>query len=227
MRAYRWYLGANDLDLPLASVAGRRLLRRADADRAQPKSGCRVDSGAATGHLRDFGAFKGSAKRGRDGSRRRVATLRGAAWTNRRAGLLVARSLHPSRCGCTPILRASWCGRSTSPGRPMAARRAAPSGWSREVLAMSPAARRATQLEVVLKDFEARHWQTRRVFMTRYDEIEDMLGLDGARDRRREAPADRRLFLPRIQLCRRRADEPQRGAAFRPVGHAARARCAS
>ncbi len=48
-----------------------------------------------------------------------------------------------------------------------------------EVLEMSPAEAR-TQLEVVLKDFEARHWQTRRVFMTRYDEIEDMLGLDGA-----------------------------------------------
>ncbi|WP_264861640.1 hypothetical protein, partial [Klebsiella pneumoniae] len=28
--------------------------------------------------------------------------------------------------------------------------------------------------------FEARHWQTRRVFMTRYDEIEGMLGLDGS-----------------------------------------------
>ncbi|RZF64372.1 glycosidase [Sphingomonas populi] len=38
----------------------------------------------------------------------------------------------------------------------------------------------SAELEVVLKDFEARHWQTRRVFMTRYDEIEGMLGLDGA-----------------------------------------------
>jgi len=38
----------------------------------------------------------------------------------------------------------------------------------------------SAELEVVLKDFEARHWQTRRVFMTRYDEIEAMLGLDGA-----------------------------------------------
>ncbi len=48
-----------------------------------------------------------------------------------------------------------------------------------EVLAMSPGEARA-QLELVLKDFEARHWQTRRVFMTRYDEIEAVLGLDGA-----------------------------------------------
>ncbi len=47
-----------------------------------------------------------------------------------------------------------------------------------EVLEMTSAEARA-QLEVVLKDFEARHWQTRRVFMTRYDQIEDMLGLDG------------------------------------------------
>ena len=48
-----------------------------------------------------------------------------------------------------------------------------------EVLEMTPAQARA-QLEVVLKDFEARHWQTRRVFMTRYDQIEEMLALDGA-----------------------------------------------
>ena len=47
-----------------------------------------------------------------------------------------------------------------------------------EVLAMSPAEARE-QLEEVLKDFEARHWQTRRVFMTRYDEVEDQLGLNG------------------------------------------------
>jgi predicted GH43/DUF377 family glycosyl hydrolase len=49
----------------------------------------------------------------------------------------------------------------------------------RAVLAMSAADTRA-QLETVLKDFEARHWQTRRVFMTRYDEIEAQLGLDGS-----------------------------------------------
>ena len=48
-----------------------------------------------------------------------------------------------------------------------------------EVLNMTPGEARA-QLEIVLKDFEARHWQTRRVFMTRYDQIEDMLELNGA-----------------------------------------------
>jgi len=47
-----------------------------------------------------------------------------------------------------------------------------------EVLEMTGEQARA-QLDIVLKDFEARHWQTRRVFMTRYDEIEDLLGLDG------------------------------------------------
>ena len=49
----------------------------------------------------------------------------------------------------------------------------------REVLSLSAADAR-NQLERVLKDFEARHWQTRRVFMTRYDEIEGELKLDGA-----------------------------------------------
>lgn len=48
-----------------------------------------------------------------------------------------------------------------------------------EVLAMSPAQARA-QLDLVLKDFEARHWQTRRVFMTRYEEIAALLKLDDA-----------------------------------------------
>lgn len=56
-----------------------------------------------------------------------------------------------------------------------------------EVLAMSTADARV-QLEIVLKDFEARHWQTRRVFMTRYDEIEKQMGLDGSEigDERRQ-----------------------------------------
>ncbi|MBY8822206.1 glycoside hydrolase family 130 protein [Sphingomonas colocasiae] len=33
------------------------------------------------------------------------------------------------------------------------------------------------QLEAVLRDFEARHWQTRRVFMTRYEQLEELLDL--------------------------------------------------
>ncbi|UAK25212.1 glycoside hydrolase family 130 protein [Sphingomonas nostoxanthinifaciens] len=35
------------------------------------------------------------------------------------------------------------------------------------------------ELELVLRDFEARHWQTRSVFMTRYAQIETALKLDG------------------------------------------------
>jgi predicted GH43/DUF377 family glycosyl hydrolase len=35
------------------------------------------------------------------------------------------------------------------------------------------------ELELVLRDFEARHWQTRSVFMARYAQIETALGLDG------------------------------------------------
>src|SRR3546814_14692462 len=36
-----------------------------------------------------------------------------------------------------------------------------------------------TRLSSDLNDFEERHWQTRRVFMTRYEEIEVQLKLDG------------------------------------------------
>mgnify|MGYP002476715027 FL=1 len=48
-----------------------------------------------------------------------------------------------------------------------------------EVLEMTEA-EASGQLETVLKDFEARHWQTRRVFMTRYDRIAAQHGLDGS-----------------------------------------------
>ena len=37
------------------------------------------------------------------------------------------------------------------------------------------------ELELVLRDFEARHWQTRNVFDTRYAAIERALGLDGTK----------------------------------------------
>ena len=52
---------------------------------------------------------------------------------------------------------------------------------------MSRAQTRA-ELEIVLKDFEARHWQTRRVFMTRYAQLEALLDLDGSQidDERRQ-----------------------------------------
>ncbi|MBX9815859.1 MAG: glycoside hydrolase family 130 protein [Sphingomonas sp.] len=49
----------------------------------------------------------------------------------------------------------------------------------REVRAMS-AERARCELDLVLTDFEARHWQTRRIFMTRYHEIAAQLQLDDA-----------------------------------------------
>jgi predicted GH43/DUF377 family glycosyl hydrolase len=60
-----------------------------------------------------------------------------------------------------------------TPGRPGRVRRIVDF-----VLAMDEATAIA-ELEVVLKDFEARHWQTRDVFDTRYAAIEAGLGLDG------------------------------------------------
>jgi predicted GH43/DUF377 family glycosyl hydrolase len=40
------------------------------------------------------------------------------------------------------------------------------------------------ELALVMRDFEARHWQTEKVFLTRYDELEEELGLDGRAIRR-------------------------------------------
>ncbi|MFW2829134.1 glycoside hydrolase family 130 protein [Sphingomonas sp. ID0503] len=50
----------------------------------------------------------------------------------------------------------------------------------REVLAMDMRTTRS-ELSLVLRDFEARHWQTRQVFQARYDEIEEQMKLDGSR----------------------------------------------
>lgn len=47
----------------------------------------------------------------------------------------------------------------------------------REVLEMSPG-QATKQLKAVLRDFEARHWQTRRVFMTRFEEIAELVAID-------------------------------------------------
>ena len=35
-----------------------------------------------------------------------------------------------------------------------------------------------------MRDFEARHWQTEKVFQTRFDELEKQLGFDGRAIRR-------------------------------------------
>ena len=58
------------------------------------------------------------------------------------------------------------------PGRPGRVRRIVDS-----VLLMSAEVAHA-ELELVLRDFEARHWQTRSVFMTRYAVIQEALQLD-------------------------------------------------
>lgn len=50
----------------------------------------------------------------------------------------------------------------------------------RQVLALDDA-HAAAELSLVLRDFEARHWQTRNVFNQRYGQIEQALGLDGMR----------------------------------------------
>ena len=76
----------------------------------------------------------------------------------------------PSRVVVRPF-HIAWASNGTAPSRT--------ERLVTEVMGMT-ADEASNQLEVVLKDFEARHWQTRRVFMTRYDEIEDLLNLDGA-----------------------------------------------
>ncbi|QDX27786.1 glycosidase [Sphingomonas suaedae] len=83
---------------------------------------------------------------------------------------------HPLRLHADPsrvVVRPFHIGWQSTNGAPSRTERLV-----QAVLDMSPGEARA-QLAVVLKDFEARHWQTRRVFMTRYDEIEAQLGLDG------------------------------------------------
>jgi predicted GH43/DUF377 family glycosyl hydrolase len=76
----------------------------------------------------------------------------------------------PARVVVRPF-HIAWGGQGNPPGRT--------ERLIGEVLEMSDADARE-QLGVVLKDFEARHWQTRRVFMTRYDQLEGLLGLNGA-----------------------------------------------
>ena len=62
---------------------------------------------------------------------------------------------------------------ASTPGLPGRVRRIVDS-----VLALDEVSAEA-ELELVLKDFEARHWQTRNVFDTRYAAIRDALQLDG------------------------------------------------
>lgn len=74
----------------------------------------------------------------------------------------------PSRVVVRPF-HLAWQGNGAEPSRAQK--------LVQHVLDMDMATARA-QLEAVLRDFEARHWQTRRVFMTRYEQIEEQLKLD-------------------------------------------------
>jgi predicted GH43/DUF377 family glycosyl hydrolase len=62
---------------------------------------------------------------------------------------------------------------SVAPGRPGRVRRIA------DAVLVLDEEMAEIELELVLRDFEARHWQTRAVFLTRYAQIEQALGLDG------------------------------------------------
>src|SRR3546814_15967052 len=57
---------------------------------------------------------------------------------------------------------------------------AAPSRMERIVRAVMDMdkATMLAELELVFRDFETRHWQTRSIFRQRYAEIEQLLGLD-------------------------------------------------
>ncbi|MDG5487925.1 glycoside hydrolase family 130 protein [Sphingomonas sp. BGYR3] len=84
---------------------------------------------------------------------------------------------HPARLYADPsrvVVRPFHIGWSSNGGGPSRTERLVSA-----VLALSLPEARA-ELELVLKDFEARHWQTRRVFMTRYEQIAQVLGLDDA-----------------------------------------------
>ena len=178
-RAYHWFLGVNDHDLPLTSGADGGCfdgLTPVGLNRNQGAESILALQLASVAH---FWAFKGWRKHGNRALAPPPDPDQPYADTGYSAGGVVqCWKCKIIRCGFAPTRRGSSCGRSTSLGRATAADRSRSERLVREVLDMSAAEARA-QLEVVLKDFEARHWQTRRVFMTRYDEIEAQLGFDG------------------------------------------------
>ena len=74
-RAYRWYLGQNDLDLPLATSQDGGCFDGLMPTGLNRNQGAEFDSGAAIGILHHFGAFKAGGNRGRSGTRSCVASL--------------------------------------------------------------------------------------------------------------------------------------------------------
>lgn len=98
---------------------------------------------------------------------------------------MIQSQLHPLRLKADPsrvVVRPfhlAWQGTKSEPGRAQRLVTAVLSLNDREV---------GQQLTSVMRDFERRHWQTRKVFLRRFDEICEMLdlSLDGVGDKRKQ-----------------------------------------
>lgn len=98
---------------------------------------------------------------------------------------MIQSKLHPLRLKADPsrvVVRPfhlAWQGTQSEPGRAQRLVTAVLSLNDREV---------GQQLGAVMRDFERRHWQTRKVFLRRFDQICEMLGLslEGIGDKRKQ-----------------------------------------
>ena len=124
-----------------ARHAGRwRLLRRADPDGAQPQPGRRIDPRPSTCSCAISRLSKAAQPCQSDWmpSLEFSGAQRGSAGG---AGEVDAQRLQSPAAGSTPIPRASWCGRSTSPGRRRTRPAAGRERLVEEVLALDDAGR--------------------------------------------------------------------------------------
>ena len=98
---------------------------------------------------------------------------------------MIQSQLHPLRLKADPsrvVVRPfhlAWQGNRSNPGRARRLVDAVLSLGDREV---------GQQLESVMHDFERRHWQTRKIFLKRFDQISAMLdlSLEGIGDKRKQ-----------------------------------------
>ena len=98
---------------------------------------------------------------------------------------MIQSKLHPLRLKADPsrvVVRPfhlAWQGNRSNPGRAQRLVDAVLSLGDREV---------GQQLSSVMQDFERRHWQTRKIFLKRFDQISEMLdlSLDGIGDKRKQ-----------------------------------------
>ena len=98
---------------------------------------------------------------------------------------MIQSQLHPLRLKADPsrvVVRPfhlAWQGKRSHPARAQRLVDAVLALGDREV---------GRQLQSVMQDFERRHWQTRKVFLKRFDQICDMLdlSLDGIGDKRKQ-----------------------------------------